>query len=82
MLTETGVVTALDLSVGGIVIQTGSGKKGGMTVGAAIQADTVITVKGRRVSISEMGDEVVVGDTVTLKYLKGDDLYALQIIKR
>jgi hypothetical protein len=82
MLTETGTVTALDLAAGAIVIQTGKGKKEGMTVGAAIQADTAVTVMGKKVPVSEIGEEIAVGDTVTLKYLKGDDLYALQIIKR
>ncbi len=82
MLTETGTVTALDLSAGAIVIETGKFRKQGMTVGAAIQADTVVTVKGRKIPASDIGEEIAVGDTVTLKYLKGDDLYALQIIKR
>jgi hypothetical protein len=82
MLTETGTVTALDVSIGAIVIQTGKGRKEGMTVGAAIQGNTVVSVKGRKIPVSDIGDEIAVGDTVTLKYLKGDDLYALQIIKR
>ena len=82
MLTETGTVTALDLAAGAIVIQTGKGRKEGMTVGAAIQAETVVTVTGKKVPVSGIGDEISVGDTVTLKYLKGDDLYAVQIIKR
>ena len=80
MLTETGTVVALD-DAGGIVIKTGR-SSGHMTVGAAIQSDTVVVVKGRRVPVSRMGSEIAVGDTVTLRYLKGDDLYARQITKQ
>ncbi len=80
ILTETGTVVALD-DAGGIVIKTGR-SSGHMTVGAAIQSDTVVVVKGRRVPVSRMGSEIAVGDTVTLRYLKGDDLYARQITKQ
>ena len=78
---ETGKVTAIDPAGKGIVITTGQGQAA-MDVGAVIQPDTVLMVKGKKVPLAQLQDSVQVGDTVTVKYIKTSDLYAKEIIKK
>ncbi len=81
VLSRTGKVAAIDPEGQAIVVDVGSGKSE-LDVGAAIQPDTRLMVKGKSVPLSDLQNQVQVGDTVTLKYVKTDDLYAKQIIKR
>jgi hypothetical protein len=78
---ETGKVTAIDPAGKAIVITAGEGKAA-MDVGTVIQPDTVLMVKGKKVPLANLQDNVQVGDTVTLKYIKTNDLYAKEIIKK
>ncbi|MGA3174963.1 MAG: hypothetical protein ABSE25_11130 [Syntrophorhabdales bacterium] len=80
-MSQTGKVTAIDPEGKAIVIEAGKGKAA-LTVGAAIGSDTKLTVKGKNVPLSDLQKDVQVGDTVTLKYYKTDDLYAKQIVKK
>lgn len=79
--TQTGKVTAIDPEGKGIVVTVGKGDQA-LDVGAVVQPDTKLTVKGRNTPIADLQNDVSVGDTVTLKYAMTDDLYATQIIKR
>lgn len=81
MSTQTGKVTAIDPEGKGIVISVGSGEQA-LDVGTVIQPDTKLVVKGKSVPLSNLQDEVRVGDTVTLSYARTDDLYAKQIVKK
>jgi hypothetical protein len=49
-----------------------------MIVGAAVNNDTSIRVDGKAAALGEIS----VGNTVTLRYLKADDLYAKEITKK
>ena len=42
----------------------------------------MLTVRGKAVPLSDLDKEVHIGDTITLKYIKSDDLYVKQIVKR
>ena len=64
-----------------IVITTGQ-DKAAMDVGVVIQPDTVLMVKGKKVPLDKLQDSVKVGDTVTVKYTKTNDLYAKEIVKK
>jgi hypothetical protein len=77
----TGKVIAIDPQGQAIVIDVGTGKSA-MTVGAVIKADTTLVIKGKNVPLSDLQKDILVGDKVTLKYTKTDDLYAKEIIKK
>ncbi len=77
----TGKVIAVDPQGQGIVIEVGTGKSA-MTVGAVITADTTLVIRGKHVPLSDLQKDIQVGDRVTLKYTKTDDLYAKEIIKK
>ena len=77
----TGKVIAIDPQGQAIVIDVGAGKSA-MTVGAVIKADTTLVIKGKHVPLSDLEKDIRVGDRVTLKYTKTDDLYAKEIIKK
>ena len=77
----TGKVIAIDPGGQAIVIDVGAGKSP-MTVGAVIKADTTLVIKGKHVPLSDLQKDIQVGDRVTLKYTKTDDLYAKEIIKK
>ena len=49
-----------------------------MDVGAVVDNDTVVKVKGKTATLRD----IRVGDTVTVRYLKSDNLYAKEITKR
>lgn len=78
METATGKVTSVDPQGKAISLSAKMGGKGAMDVGAIVNTDTIIKVKGKKTSL----DDIKVGDTVTLRYLKSDDLYAKEIIKK
>jgi len=77
METATGKVTAVDPEGKGIVIMVGIGDKA-MDVGTVVGSDTVVKIKGKQASVSD----IKVGDMVTIKYEKSTDLFAKQIIKK
>jgi co-chaperonin GroES (HSP10) len=79
--TRTGKVIAVDPEGKAIVIDVGSGKEA-LDVGTVINADTKLKVKGKSMPLSDLQKAVKVGDTVTLKYVRTDDLYATEIIKK
>ncbi|OPY70592.1 MAG: hypothetical protein A4E57_00434 [Syntrophorhabdaceae bacterium PtaU1.Bin034] len=80
-MSATGKVTAVDPEGKAIVIDVGKGSDA-MTVGTIVQPDTKLTVKGKKVPLSDLNKDIKEGDTVTLKYIKTDNLYAKQIIKK
>ena len=77
METATGKVTSIDPEGKAITI---SAKTGGetMDVGTIVNADTKVMVKGKPASLSDIKE----GDSVTIRYLKSDDLYAKEITKK
>ena len=77
METETGKVTSVDPWGKAITISAKAGKET-MDVGAVVDNDTLIKVKGKTATLRD----IRVGDTVTVRYLKSDNLYAKEITKR
>jgi Cu/Ag efflux protein CusF len=78
MKSVTGKVTAVDPQGKGIVVMVNIGGKAPLDVGAIVNADTVVKVAGKKAELSDIKD----GDTVRLRYLQSDDLYAKEIVKR
>ena len=76
-----GKVTAVDPDGKAIVIQSGSGKSA-LTVGAIVTPDTVLMVKGKKMDIGDLKNQVKAGDMVSLKISRTTDLYAKQISKK
>jgi hypothetical protein len=81
VLSQTGKVTAVDPQGKAIVIEAGKGKQA-LTVGAIVDDKTKVAVKGKKIAPSDLGKNVKEGDTVTLRYVRTDDLYARQVIKK
>ncbi|HEX2965426.1 MAG TPA: hypothetical protein VHO84_06555 [Syntrophorhabdaceae bacterium] len=77
MMTATGKVTNIDPGGNAITIDTTAGNAT-MNVGTIVSDDTRITVRDKPASL----DDIKEGDTVTIRYLKSDDLYAKQITKK
>lgn len=77
MKSATGKVTAIDADQIGIVIAFGEGKAE-MAVGTIIDKDTMIKAKGKKTTL----DQIKAGDTVTIKYIRSEDLHAKEIIKK
>ena len=77
METAFGKVTAIDPQGKGITISEKAGKES-MDVGCIVDKDTVIKIKGKKESL----DDLKVGDTVTIHYLRSNDLYAKEIVKK
>lgn len=77
METATGKVTAIDPQGKAITINAMVGKEA-MDVGTAVDKDTVIKVGGKTASLKD----IKVGDTVTIRYLRSNDLYAKEITKK
>ncbi len=48
-----------------------------MDVGTVVDKDTIVKVKGKEASLKD----VKVGDTVTVRFLRSNDLYAKEIMK-
>jgi len=76
--TVSGQVAAVDNQA--IVVDVGSGKTL-LDVGAIIQSDTELMVKGKSTPIGDLAEKVKVGDSVTLTYVMTDNLYAKEIVK-
>ncbi len=76
MRTATGKVMFVDPQGKAITIYEKSGKKT-VDVGTIVNEHTVVTVSGKKASLSDIKP----GDTVTIKYLKSDNLYAKEIVK-
>ena len=49
-----------------------------MDVGCVVDKDTVVKVKGKKATLSD----IKVGDMVTVRYLRSSDLLAREIIKK
>ena len=75
--TATGKVTSIDPAGKAIVISVSSGKEA-LNVGTGITPDTKIMVKGKKATLNEIG----VGDTVTIEYVRTTDLFAKRILKK
>jgi hypothetical protein len=81
MMSQTGKVTAVDPQGKAIVITVGKGDQA-LDVGTIVQPDTKLMVDGKSVAVTNLPQDVKVGDKVTLRYEKTNDLYAKEIVKR
>jgi hypothetical protein len=77
--TVSGKVTAVNPEA--IVVDVGSGKHM-LDVGAIVQPDTKLMVKGKDTPVADLTENVKVGDNVTLQYVATNDLYATMINKK
>ena len=77
MMTATGKVTSVDPQGTAITISAKAGKQM-EDVGVIVNEQTVVKVKGKKASLSEIKP----GDTVQIRYLKSDNLYAKEITKK
>jgi Cu/Ag efflux protein CusF len=77
MRTATGKVTSIDPGGKAITISEKVGKEV-MDVGTVVDKDTVIKVKGKKAGL----DDIKVGDTITIRYLESNNLYAKEILKK
>jgi len=78
METATGKVTAIDPEGKGITIGVKSTTPDKMDVGCVVDKDTVVKVKGKKATLND----IKVGDTVTIRFLRSTDLFAKEIIKK
>ena len=76
METATGKVMSVDPQGKAVTISAKAGKQI-MDIGVIVNDQTVVKVKGKKASLSD----IKAGDTVKLKYLRTDNLYAKEIIK-
>ncbi len=72
----TGKVISVDPQGKAITISEKAGNKA-VDVGTIVNEHTVVKVNGKKASLSDIKP----GDTVTIKYLKSDNLYAQEIVK-
>ena len=77
METATGKVTSIDPQGAAITISWKVGEKA-LDVGAIVDKDTMVKVKGKPATLQD----IKAGDTVTIRYLKSDNLYAKEITKK
>ncbi len=77
METETGKVAAVDPHGKAITLLAKAGNEV-MDVGLIVDKDTLVRAKGKPAALSDIN----VGDKVTVHYLKSDDLYAKEIVKK
>ncbi len=77
METATGQVTSVDPQGTAITISWKVGKET-LDAGAIVDKDTKVKVKGKAATLQD----IKVGDTVTIRYLKSDNLYAKEITKK
>ena len=77
METATGRVTSIDPQGKAITISEKVGNEA-LDVGTIVDKDTVIEVGGKAAALQD----IKVGDTVTIRYLKSNDLYAKEIVKK
>jgi len=78
METAIGKVTSVDPQGKAITISLKAGGNGMMDVGTIVNAETKVVVKGKSAALNDIRE----GDTVTIHYLRTDDLYAKEIIKK
>ncbi len=76
MVTATGKVMNVDPQGKAITISAKVGKQT-KDIGAIVDDHTVVKIKGKKASLSDIKP----GDTVTLRYLRTDNLYAKEIVK-
>lgn len=74
----TGIVTSVDPQGKAIAISEKIAGKGAMDVGTIVDKDTIVKMKGKEATLKD----VKVGDSVTIHYVKSDDLYAKEIDMR
>ena len=77
MQTATGEVTSVDPQGTAITIYWNVGKEE-LVVGAIVDKDTMVKVNGKTATLQD----IKVGDTVTIRYLKSDNLYAKESTKK
>jgi hypothetical protein len=77
METATGKVASVDPQGKAITVMAKSGTKGMIDVGTIVNKETVVKVKGKTASLKNIKP----GDTVTVHYMKTNDLYAKEIMK-
>ena len=77
METATGEVTSVDPQGAAITITWKVGNQA-LDVGTIVDKDTVVKVDGKAATLQD----IKVGDTVTVRYLKSDNLYAKEITKK
>ncbi len=77
METATGEVTSVDPQGTAITISWKVGKET-LDVGTIVGKDTMVKVNGKAATLQD----IKVGDTVTIRYLKSDNLYAKEITKK
>jgi hypothetical protein len=77
MEVATGKVASIDPQGKAITITEKIAGKGDMDVGAIVEKDTIVKISGKEASLKD----IKVGDTVTIHYLKSNDLYAKEISK-
>ena len=77
MQTATGQVTSIDPQGKAITISEKVGDEA-LDVGTIVDKDTVVQVDGKPATLLD----IKVGDTVTIRYLKSDNLYAKEIVKK
>jgi hypothetical protein len=75
--TVTGKVASVDPQGKAITVMAKNGAKGMIDVGTIVNQNTVVKVKGKTASLKNIKP----GDRVTVHYLKGNDLYAKEIMK-
>jgi len=75
--TKTGKVTSIDPQGKAITISAKAGKEA-LDVGVIVDKDTMIKVKGKAATLKD----IKVGDTVTIRYVRSNDLYAKVITKK
>jgi Cu/Ag efflux protein CusF len=78
METATGKVTSVDPQGMAITISVNAGGGGMMDVGTIVNSDTKVKVKGKTAALSDIKE----GDTVTIRYVRTDDLYAKEVSKK
>ena len=77
MQTATGKIISVDPQGTAITISWKVGKEE-LVVGAIVDKDTMVKVKGKTATLQD----IKVGDSVTIRYLKSDNLYAKEITKK
>ncbi|HVN96447.1 MAG TPA: hypothetical protein VMT62_08460 [Syntrophorhabdaceae bacterium] len=77
METATGKVISVDPQGKAITITAKIGSET-MDVGTIVDKDTKIMIKGKPAPIND----IKLGDTVTVRYLKSDNLYAKEVSKK
>ncbi len=77
METATGKVASIDPEGKAITISAKVGNET-MDVGTVVDKDTMVKVKGKKATLND----IKVGDTVTIRFLRSNDLYAKEIMKK